>query len=161
MKQTIIIQFNRILFLLALLISTQTFATDVATLLQEQQSPAGVVFEIVSDEDDLLKQLLPTLKKDIERLRQRFPGIAIAIVTHGKEQFSLTHENSKKDKVTHSLVKGMVEKNDIDVHVCGTHASWYGVTPEDFPDYVDVSATGPAQINDYEVMGYEVIVLTE
>ena len=119
------------------------------------------MFEIVSDEDDLLKQLLPTLKKDIEKLRQRFPGIEIAIVTHGKEQFALTRENSNKDKVTHSLVKGMVEKNDIEVHVCGTHASWYGVTAEDFPDYVDVSAAGPAQINDYEEMGYEVIVLTE
>ena len=161
MKQTIILQLNRILFLLALLFSRQTFATDVATLLQEQQSPAGVVFEIVSDEDDLLKHLLPTLKKDIEKLRHRFPGIEIAIVTHGKEQFTLTRKNSKKDKVTHSLVKDMVEKNDIEVHVCGTHASWYGVTPEDFPDYVDVSAAGPAQINDYEEMGYEVIVLTE
>ncbi len=161
MKQTIINQLNRILSLLALLLSTQTFAADVATLLQEQQSPPGVVFEIVSDEEDLLKQLLPTLKKDIEKLRQRFPDIEIAIVSHGKEQFSLTRENSKKDKVTHSLIKGMVETNDIDVHVCGTHASWYGVTPEDFPDYVDVSATGPAQINDYEEMGFEVIVLTE
>jgi hypothetical protein len=47
------------------------------------------------------------------------------------------------------------------VHVCGTHAGWYGVTPEDFPDYVDVTTAGPAQINDYEAMGYELIVLPE
>lgn len=161
MIQTIKTQLNRLLFLLFVLISTPAIATDVETLLQEKQPPAGVVFEIVSGEDDLLKQILPTLKKDIEKLRTHFPGLAIAIVTHGKEQFSLTRENSKKEKVMHSLVKDMVEKNDIDVHVCGTHASWYGVTPEDFPDYVDVSTTGPAQINDYEALGYEVIVLTE
>lgn len=151
----------RLLFLSFLLISSGALAVDVETLLQKKYPPDGVVFEIVSDEDDLLKQLLPKLKKDIEKIRNRFPKLDIAIVTHGKEQFSLTRKNSSKEKAMHSLVKDMVETNDIDVHVCGTHASWYGTTPEDFPDYVDVSTTGPAQINDYEEMGYEVIVLTE
>jgi predicted ATPase len=33
--------------------------------------------------------------------------------------------------------------------------------PEDFPDYINVSAAGPIQINDYEELGYELVVLTD
>jgi len=33
--------------------------------------------------------------------------------------------------------------------------------PQDYPDYVDTSSAGPAQINDYEEPGYELTVLTE
>jgi len=48
------------------------------------------------------------------------------------------------------------EKN-IHVHVCGVHASWRSMTAEDFPDYVDVAPSGPAQINQYRTLGYVVI----
>jgi intracellular sulfur oxidation DsrE/DsrF family protein len=94
----------------------------------------------------------------VTQLRKKFPELPVAIVTHGKEQFALTTKNA--DSKTHSLVKDLVS-DQIEVHVCGTHASWYNVMPEDFPDYVNVSATGPAQINDYEELGYELIVLTD
>ena len=47
----------------------------------------------------------------------------------------------------------------MDVHVCGTHAGWFDVLPEDFPDYVDVAAAGPAQVNDYRALDYVLIVL--
>ncbi|PCJ87229.1 MAG: hypothetical protein COA54_06930 [Thiotrichaceae bacterium] len=127
-------------------------------LLQQKEAPEGVVFEIVSDEDDLLEQLLPDIKHAITKLRKKFPELPIAIVTHGKEQFALTTNNSSSQ--THSLVKALVV-DEVEVHVCGTHASWYGIRPEDFPDYVDVSTTAPSQLNDYEEMGYELIVLTE
>ncbi len=149
--------------LLIILLSNIAFGSNetvpVNHLLQQKQPPSGIVFEIVSDEDDFLEQLLPDIKTAVKKLRDKFPKLPIAIVTHGKEQFALTTKNSQKSK-THSLVKGLVN-DDVDVHVCGTHAGWYDIMPEDFPDYVDVSATGPAQINDYEEMGYELIVLTE
>jgi hypothetical protein len=45
------------------------------------------------------------------------------------------------------------------VHVCETHAGWYGVTAEDFPDYVNVAPTGPGQISLYLELGYELIVI--
>ncbi len=155
------INFNLCLILASLLFSSTAFASDIVILLEQKQAPAGVVFEIVSDDEDFLEELLPTLKKDIEKLRQRFPNLPIAVVTHGKEQFSLITANSKTEQTTHSLVKNLVKSNDIDFHVCETHASWYGIAPEDFPDYIDVSATAPAQINDYQEMGYELIVLTD
>lgn len=134
-------------------------ALSVDDLLKKQQGPAGVVFEIISARQDELNTLLPDLKKDIQRLRTRFPDLSIAIVSHGQEQFALTSNNSQKAKTVHSLVKQLVNEDRIKVHVCETHASWRGISAEDFPDYVDVSPTGPAQINDYLELDYELIVL--
>ena len=150
-----------LVLILTLLASTATWATEVERILKREQAPAGVVFEIVSDDDDLLGDLLPTVKADIERLRKRFPDLPVAIVSHGKEQFALTAKNRGNESETHDLVKALVKKDQVDVHVCGTHAGWYGVSAEDFPEYVDVATTGPAQINDYEAMGYELIILTD
>jgi len=134
-------------------------ALSVNDLLKEQHAPEGVVFEIVSGQPDLLNTLLPRLKKDIERLRKRFPELPVAIVTHGREQFALTSKNSQSAEVAHSLVKQLVNESQIKVHVCETFASWQNISAEDFPDYVDVSPTGPAQINDYLELDYELITL--
>ena len=54
-------------------------------------------------------------------------------------------EKQSTDAVAHSLVEEMVKSNDVNVHVCGTHAQWKNKTPEDLPDYVNVSATDPAE----------------
>ncbi len=154
-------QATRLLAIIALLISTSLWATDFETILAQKEAPAGVVIEIVSDEDGLLSDLLPLIKQEIKRLRQRFPDLPVAIVSHGSEQFDLTTKNQKQESTAHKITQELVTTEEVDVHVCGTHAGWYGVTPEDFPDYVDVTTTGPAQINDYEAMGYELIVLPE
>ena len=141
--------------------SSAVWSSEIDDIITQKQAPAGVVFEIVSDEDGLLGDLLPSVKADIERLRQRFPDLPIAIVSHGKELFALTSKNRSAEPQAHNLVKQLVEAEDVDVHVCGTHASWYGVTAEAFPGYVDVTAAAPAQIDDYEAIGYEVIILTD
>ncbi len=99
------------------------------------------------------------LKADIERLRERFPDLPVAIVSHGTEQFSLTRENRKNTPELHEGIEQLVTDQDVDVHVCGTHAGWFGVLPEDFPDYVDVAAAGPATINDYRALDYVLIEL--
>lgn len=133
---------------------------QIESLLKQDKPPAGIVFEIVSDDEDLLADMLPQVRRWITRLREKFPELPIAIVSHGKEQFALASSDSSSEKDTHSITRGLVE-DGIDVHVCGTHAGWYGVSPEDFPDYVDVSPVGPTQIDDYEEMGYELIFLTD
>ena len=149
---------------LFLIFSQSAIASDgtvaIDHILKQDEAPAGIVFEIVSDDEDFLDEILPDLKIAISKLRQKFPDLSMAIVTHGKEQFALASSNSNNNKNAHSLTKELV-KDDIDVHVCGTHAGWYGVSPEDFPDYVDVSPAGPTQIDDYEEMGYELIFLTD
>jgi intracellular sulfur oxidation DsrE/DsrF family protein len=134
-------------------------ADSVAALLAADEPPAGVVFEIVSDDEDALVELLPALKTDIERLRARFPDLPVAIVTHGTEQFALVAGNRANAPELHAITEELVTTGDVDVHVCGAHAGWYGVLPGDFPDYVDVAAAGPAQINDYRALDYVLIVL--
>ena len=142
-----------------LLSATTVCSNDIESILKDKQAPEGVVFEIVSAEQGILSKLLPTLKQDIIRLRKRFPDIPVAIVTHGTEQFDLTTDNKKTESTAHNLVEELVKSNDVDVHVCGTHAGWFDVMPEDFPDYVNVAPAGPTQINDYQELGYELIVL--
>jgi len=144
---------------LALLNSTLANALSVDDILKQKQPPPGIVFEIVSGDSSFLDKRLPSLRKDIKQLRERFPGLSIAIVSHGQEQFALTRENSQNAKTAHSLVRQLVNESEVNVHVCETFAGWQGISAEDFPDYIDVSATGPAQINDYLELDYELITL--
>jgi len=142
-----------------MLISLVSQANEFDRLLSMKTPPPGVVIEIVSNDNDLLVTLLPTIKTNIEKLRHKFPGLQIAIVSHGREQFTMTKKNAKINQKTHTLVETLVKKDNINFHICGTHASWFNVMSEGFPEYVDVSPAGPTQINDYEEMGYELIVL--
>lgn len=128
-------------------------------LLSEKTAPAGVVFEIATGANNSLQLALPAVKKHIKKLRQKFPGITIAIVTHGKEQFALKSSNTNKYKKVHDLTQQLAKDENIDLHVCGTYASWNNVSAEEFPEYVDVTAAGPATINDYIALGYRLIKL--
>ena len=131
---------------------------EVAALLAEDEAPDGVVFELIGNEGDYLLNALNKVKTYIEQLQKKFPGLDIALVSHGSEQFNLTSENQSNAKEAHAHVQQLVA-SDVPVHVCETHASWRGVTPEDFPDYITVSTTGPAQINQYEELGYTLVVI--
>ena len=152
-------------FLLALAVAAvcagpaRILADEVDDIIAGETAPPGVVFEIVSDDSDLLVELLPDVREKIKQLRKRFPGLDIAIVTHGEEQFALTRGNRESEPKVHDLAENLVEDQQVSLHVCGTYAQWHGVEPEEFPGFVDVAAAGPAQINDYRALGYIVIVL--
>ena len=145
----------------SLFLSPISFASDpneqVEEILKLKDAPPGIVFEIVTGESNSLEWALPETKGYIKELRARFPELEVAIVTHGDEQFALKANNNKKYKKVHSLTQQLVQKDNIPLHVCGTYAGWKGVSEEDFPDYVDVAATGPATINDYISLGYILI----
>jgi len=153
-----------ILFVLFLTVLPVTAsATDdqkeIDYILKMQTPPLGVVFEILEGDVDALKWAIPHVTELSKQLRQKFPDIAIAVVSHGKEQFGLVKTAEKENKELQTQVKSLVQNQDIPVHVCGTHASWYGKGEKDFPDYVDVTPAGPTQIANYEDMGYEKIVI--
>ena len=130
----------------------------VAHLLARDAAPAGVVFEIVSGDADYLETTLPVAHDAARRLRERFPRLDVVIVTHGREQFALLSREADASPQVHAKVRSLVA-DDVKVHVCGTYAGWRGHTPEDFPAYVDVAEAGPAQINDYRALGYELVLL--
>jgi intracellular sulfur oxidation DsrE/DsrF family protein len=148
---------NKLLYKLLLItlsiLPATTLAASIDDILAMKEAPTGVVVEVIEPGAEALRQKMLKISDATRKIRQVFPELPIAVVSHGAEQFSLTSKNIKKHKSLESNVKQLVS-DDVDVHVCGTHASWYGVEPEDYPDYIDVSATGPAQINDYINTGY-------
>lgn len=131
---------------------------DIDRLLKLAKPPEGVVFEIVSGQDDALAWALPQVQLQAGRLRARFPDLPIAVVSHGREQFALTEANRERYPAVHSRVRAIREQN-IDIQVCGTHASWRNLGVEDFPAYVDVVSTAPSAIAKYREFGYALVVL--
>lgn len=155
--------FRRLLSLMLLCLAALAHAqTDspISQLLNNERAPEGVVFEIVSGDADALEWAIPRTRGYIQQLRQRFPDLPIAVVSHGQEMFSLQTQNEYGSQAVHQQVRSLVEQQHVTLHVCGTYAGWQGLADEDFPAYVDVAAAGPAQINDYLALGYVKIRIT-
>lgn len=152
---------NAYLFFIFALFSTDLFADDkeeIALVLSSDNSPDGIVFELIGEDGDYLTDALERIETYKKQLRAKFPKLDIAVVSHGSEQFSLTKDKASKFKAAHTSVKRLLKSN-IPVHICETHASWRDIAPEDYPDYIDVAPQGPAQIQQYEELGYELIVI--
>lgn len=132
---------------------------DIDELLSQQETPSGVVFEVISWDNDTLKWAIPAVREYSDRLRKRFPDIDIAVVSHGMEQFALLKNKENYYGEVHDTVRSLV-KDDIPVHVCETFARMNDVNADEFPDYVNVSSHGPTQIQDYIELGYHHIELT-
>ncbi len=132
--------------------------SDVDELLAQSTGPDGVVFEIVESDKSALEYLLPRVREAITRIRGKFPDTDFAVVSHGREEFALQTRYQAEQSVIHNQVLSLVA-DDVPVYVCETHAGWYGVSAEDFPDYVDVAPSGPGQINLYLELGYQLIVI--
>jgi intracellular sulfur oxidation DsrE/DsrF family protein len=130
--------------------------SSLEQLLAAAQPPSGVVFEIVEGEEDALASLIPKMRDAITRLRERYPQIEIAVVSHGREQFALQSRYLDRYADIHQGIRALSDEQ-VPVHVCGTHASWYDVAAEDFPAYVDVPSSGPAQIRHYQELGFVLI----
>ena len=94
----------------------------------------------------------------ITRIRNRFPDTEFAVVSHGREEFALQSQYQGEYAEVHEAVQALVA-SEVPVHVCETHAGWYGVTAEDFPDYVNVAPTGPGQVRLYQELGYELVIV--
>ena len=134
-------------------------STTVETLLASDTPPDGVVFEIATADGDALEWAIPIVRRDAARLRKQFPGLDIAVVTHGEEQFGLQKQGKNAVPALQSMARSLVEDDGIELHVCGTFAGWRGLSEEDFPDFIDVAAEGPAQVNMYKELGYVVVLV--
>jgi intracellular sulfur oxidation DsrE/DsrF family protein len=151
----------KLLFILLLLPGSVVAQPQIEHLLAETSEPDGVVFEIVEEDEDALTWALPLVRQLAERLRARFPELPITVVTHGSEQFGLLATESEGPLAEiHNEARDLVS-SEIDLHVCGAHAGWYGHGPQDFPAYVDVAPSGPALINDYRSLGFEIVRLRQ
>ncbi|MBI1424819.1 MAG: hypothetical protein GC149_15340 [Gammaproteobacteria bacterium] len=147
-------------FVLLTVSSVAWAASPIDPILQAKSAPPGVVFEIVTGKNDSLDWALPQVKSYIDQIHQRFPDIHIAVVTHGREMFALAkRQQSETNSPVHQLSKELVQ-DGVSLHVCGTYAERKGLNAEDFPEYVNVAAEGPAQVKDYRSMGYVLVKIT-
>lgn len=133
---------------------------DLQRVTALDSAPAGVVFEIVDREDEYLSIAIPWVKKQIVTLRAQFPGLNIAVVSHGSEQFALLKDADTAYPEIHSQVQSLITDHDVKLELCLGHASMRGFNASDFSEYVDIEAAGPAQISAYEARGYQKIVVT-
>lgn len=129
------------------------------TILSSSEPPIGVVFEIASGDDEGLNWAIPVVQSYAKQLRTKFPGIKLAVVSHGEEQFQLTRDNRRNFAAMHKQVVSLIKNQDVEIHVCGRYAASYGIDEDKFVDYVDVAAQGPAQVKAYENNGYEVLFI--
>lgn len=156
--QSISARFVAMVLLFAVMPATHaSLLRQVDEVLAMHEPPAGVVFEVVSGDDQFLDQAIPAIREQSARLRARFKDLPIAVVSHGNEQFALMAERAEEHAAVHEQVRVMNLSEDIPVHVCGTYAGWRGVSEDEFPEYIDVAPTGPAQIRNYVELGYHLI----
>ncbi|MDZ7804893.1 DsrE family protein [Thiohalophilus sp.] len=151
------------LFLAILLLPVALLADSqraITNILQQTEPPEGIVFEIITADSEGLSWALPLARSYIEQLREQFPALPIAVVSHGQEQFALQTGKSDQQPAVHKQVQSLTG-GDIPVYVCGTYAGWRGLSDEDFPDYVNVAAAGPAQVNDYVSLGYTRVLIRQ
>ena len=133
-------------------------AAAVKRLLQSDKAPAGVVFDIVSRDAKYLDSALASVNQWQEQLHARFPTLDVAVVSHGREQFSLTIANQPLEFKANSLAEELLG-DDVALHVCGLHATSQGVSADEYPDHIDVAPSGPAKVAEYVDLGYVLIVL--
>ena len=154
MRQTLL----RLTLLLLLPASATAGQAAVDALLQRANPPAGVVFEVATGDSRALESLLPLAAAEAARLRARFPGLPIAVLTHGSEQFALLAQARDEAAPTHAAVRSLVAA-DVPVQVCGNHAGLRGLGADDFPDYVEVASSATTELAAYRARGFEVIPL--
>ena len=151
----------RLLFMLGLMAATWSVwsassasGVSLQAVLAEAQAPAGVVFEIVDRDEQALAKALPWVAEAAKALRGRFADLPLAVVTHGREMFALKEGAKGGNEAVHNLAQELSQGQHIPIHVCETYASRRGLMPEDFPKYIDVAPEGPAQLRNYEALGY-------
>lgn len=127
--------------------------------LVRMKRPAGVAFHVMDHDTEAYEWVLPRLDKYIEIIRDKWPGLPMAVVSHGDEIFSLTKANEAKYSEFHRRIRDLVQKDRINFQVCGAFAALSGVDESEFADFIEVVPSAPTQISDYRFMGYRVIHL--
>lgn len=148
------------LFLLCTMAAAAPAHPEVERIVAASEAPTGVVFEIVEGGGDSLAELMPRVAELRDQLQRRFPGLPVAVVSHGAEQFALLRQEASGPLASIHAAAEALDASGVEVQVCGAHAGWYGHAAEDFSAYVDVAPSGPARLNDYASLGFTLVRLS-
>jgi len=134
--------------------------SQIDELLASTTEPDGIVFEVLSWDKNTWTWAAPLIKDYRNQLLKKFPELDIAIVSHGAEQFQLTKDEAQNQPEAISSLESLTT-DGVNLHVCGTHSSWNDISEDSYIDIVDVSPSGPAQINDYINLGYIKVLIKQ
>ena len=156
------------LLVLSVAAGTATFAADPGETFPELGEvkeiiglgrPEGVVFLVMDHDTEAYEWVLPRLERYVKIIRQEWPDLPLAVLSHGDEIFSLLAKNENEYPEFHRKVRHLVTSEKIDFQVCGAFAALSGVDESEFADFVEVVPSAPTQISDYRLMGYELVHL--
>ena len=136
-------------------------ASQIEDILTLKEEPPGVVFELIESTGYAWTWAAPKIRGYVLQLREKFPNIDLAIVSHGREQFALTKKSASSIVEEVSILKDMNKKDSVDINICGTHSQWLNVSRENYLPFINVAESGPALINDYKNLGFIVVLLEE
>lgn len=141
---------------------------DVERIIQQQVEPSGVVIEVESLSPNAMSENVTFIQAQVDALKAQYPNLDVVIVSHGRELVELAKPevspqlgsaSSPSQPSFLSAFENMSTNQGVTVHVCAVVAGWEGKSDQDFASFVDVSASGEAQINDYRALGYEVVII--
>lgn len=152
-----------LLFCFALVLSMELSAAEyqhaeINRLIQANFEPDGVVFDLMAWEDNTWDWAAPMIESLSQQLRNQYPDLDIALVSHGAELFDLALKQNRGDDPAIQKLESL-NKNGMEVHICGNYASYKKLGTDDFLPFVDVAPSGPTQIQDYVSLGFTLVVL--
>ena len=146
-----------------LLSSAQLQAEDsqnaaLQQLLLERQAPDGVVFEIMAWEDRTWDWAAPLLRRYVDQLREKYPGLDIVLISQGAELFDLARRAGLQETPALRQLAALGEEG-VNIYINGDYAKWKRLGKKDFVDFVDVAESGSALLEDYIELGFVPIKL--
>jgi len=134
-------------------VSAVSTAETIEMLLTNDSPPPGVVFDIDEWDNDALQWAIPLVRSYVDRLRTRFPGLDIVVVSHGDEEFALMKYAEPDFGALHQQVEALVA-DQVPVHVCAGHAVMSGYSENGFIDSVDKVSAGVETVAEYRLRGF-------
>ena len=142
------------LFTVLILLSALAQSSEIVDqLLASDTPPPGVVFDVDEWDLDALHWAIPQIRDYVDRLRARFPGIEMVVVSHGDEEFALIKSAKKDHASVHRQVKALVA-DQVSVQVCAGHAIMNGYSENSFVDFVEPVPEGVGALAKFQLRGF-------
>ena len=133
---------------------------DVQRLLNQVDTPEGVVFDIESADPNYWKNKGAFVRQQINALRSKYPDLDIVIVSHGRELKQLaTASTSNQPYKGISSTLQQLANSGVELNVCAVASQHQGIDASDYGKNIGVADSGPANRNNYIQLGYTAIYL--
>ncbi len=134
-------------------------ASDIREIVTADTPPAGIIFTLREYEDDALEWVLPRVASYLTTIHKKFPDLPVAMLSHGDELMAASTDQIPEFRSMHRLLRQLIDEQGLVFHICESAASMNGLDEADFPDYVSVVPYGPAQVENYLALGYQLVDL--